>query len=230
MAKHFFLAGTDTDVGKTLVTCALLLKWNAAGLQTVGLKPIAAGCEQTDDGWQNDDALALMEAASKKLAYQQVNPVALPEAIAPHIAAARANANVSISRLEGYIRGSMMLGQDVTIIEGAGGWLVPINGRETLADLPRQLKTPVILVIAVKLGCINHTLLTVQNIRAKGLTVAGWVANRVDSAQPAVAENVQTLVDIIDAPCLGEIPEQAGMTAEKAMSYLNDEAVTLVTG
>jgi dethiobiotin synthetase len=204
--KQFFIAGTDTDAGKTLVASGILEKARQMGLQTLAAKPVASGCEQTPEGLRNSDALSLMDAMTGELAYEQVNPMAFEPAIAPHIAAMRANKNLSVDRLVGYCNGVMMRPSDLVIIEGAGGWRVPLNPRETLADLVKQLNIPVILVVGVKLGCINHALLTVEAIERDGLQVAGWVANRIDPQMSCYDENMMTLRRLISAPCLGEIP------------------------
>lgn len=223
--KKFFIAGTDTDAGKTLVASAVLEKARQMGLETVAVKPVASGCEQTADGLRNSDALTLMDAMSAELDYEQVNPVAFEPAIAPHIAAARAGKQLSVSRLAGYCNGVMVRPSDLVIIEGAGGWRVPLNPRETLADLVKELNLPVILVVGVKLGCINHALLTVEAIERDGLKVAGWVANRVDPDMSCYDENLMTLRSLINAPCLGEIPFLVDPSKHAAAEYLEITAV-----
>lgn len=207
MAKHrFFVAGTDTDAGKTLVASGLLEKARQLGLQTAAVKPIASGSEVTPEGLRNSDALALIDAMTADLPYEQVNPVAFEPAIAPHIAAMQAGKQLSVSRLAGFCNGVMMRACDLVVIEGAGGWRVPLNPRETLADLAKELNLPVVLVVGMKLGCINHALLSVEAIERDGLTVAGWVANRVDPNMSCYEENLMTLKTLVAAPCLGEIP------------------------
>ncbi len=208
MAKQrFFVTGTDTDAGKTFASCALLYRARSQGLSTAAVKPVAAGCEDLGEGLRNGDALALIEAMSLELDYDQVNPICLEPPIAPHIAAAEAGRVLSADRLAGLCRGVLVQGADLTLIEGAGGWRVPLNGRETLADLARALQLPVILVVGLKLGCINHALLTVEAIRADGLHLAGWIANQ-PQAEPMSrqAENLETLRQLISAPCLGVLP------------------------
>jgi dethiobiotin synthetase len=204
--KHFFIAGTDTDAGKTLLATALLLAANRRGLRTIGLKPVAAGCEPTADGLRNGDALQLQAAASVRLSYDQVNPVALEPAIAPHIAAERAGRRLSGDRLAAYCRGAMLHGADLVVVEGAGGWRVPLNRRETLACVPQRLALDVILVVGMKLGCINHALLTAEAIARDGLRLVGWVANQVDPEMSCVEENLATLEALLRAPLLGRIP------------------------
>lgn len=204
--KTYFIAGTDTDVGKTLVTCALLHKVQESGNTCIGLKPVAAGCEDTPDGLQNEDAVAIIGAMSESLPYQQVNPVALPEPMSPHIAAARAGRRPTVAQLEGLTRGALMKKADFAFIEGAGGWRVPLNQRETVADLAKALNKPVILVVGMRLGCLNHALLTAEAIRRDGLEIAGWIANQLDTDMLGYDENIETLKRMLPAPCLGHIP------------------------
>lgn len=200
-----FVTGTDTGVGKTLVTAALLCAARSAGLSTIGLKPVAAGCEHTPEGLRNDDALMLQQYTSVPLSYQQINPVALAQAIAPHIAAASEQRRVDAARLEGLCRGVLMQRADLTLIEGAGGWRVPINPRQYLSDLVRLLDIPVLLVVGIRLGCISHALLSAEAIRADGLRLLGWVANEVDSQMPCIDDNVQAIEERIGAPLVGRI-------------------------
>ena len=205
MGKKFFIAGTDTDVGKTLVACALLEKAREQGLVTAAIKPVAAGCENGSQGLRNDDALQLQQAMTLSLPYEQVNPVALEPAIAPHIAAEQIQKRLRVAQLAGYCRGVMMQRSDLLLVEGAGGWRVPLNPVETLADLAKELQLPVILVVGMKLGCINHALLTAEAIARDGLPLAGWVANRVGDMS-VFDENFNTLSHLLRAPCLGVVP------------------------
>ncbi|MBU6950034.1 dethiobiotin synthase [Hahella sp. HN01] len=207
MAKTFFVTGTDTEVGKTFVSAALLHAAGAQGKRTLGLKPVASGCEQTPDGLRNEDALALLRYATVKLPYAQVNPIALEPAIAPHIAAQQAGRTLSAPRLAGLCRGALMTPHDFSLVEGAGGWLTPLNPREYLSDLAAMLDIPVILVVGMRLGCINHALLTVEALRGRRLRLAGWVANQLSAeAMPQLADNLETLSARISAPCLGVVP------------------------
>ncbi len=206
MAKIFFVAGTDTGVGKTRIACALLQAAAAQGLSAFGLKPVAAGCTLQDGKWVNDDALQLIAASTVKLPYEQVNPIALRDPVAPHIAAAREGKRLSLERLEGYVRGALLRKADLVVIEGAGGWRVPLDPHHTLASLCQRLQIPVILVVGMRLGCINHALLTAEAIRSDGLTLAGWVANVVDNTTAALEENQGTLAALLGAPCIGKVP------------------------
>jgi len=224
MAKRtFFVAGTDTDVGKTLVSTGLLEAANQRGLSTVAVKPIAAGCEQTDAGLRNSDALQLQQAASIKLSYEQLNPIALEPPIAPHIAAQQAGRRLDADRIAALCRGVMMQPADFMIIEGAGGWRVPLTNRPTLADVPKLLRTPVVLVVGMKLGCISHTLLTVEAIVKDGLRLAGWVANRAEPEMSCYSENLETLKSMLAAPLLGEIPHIEDITAQNVARYIDLE-------
>jgi len=208
--KSFFVTGTDTGVGKTLVSAAILEAAAVRGLRTLGMKPIASGCDSTPDGLRNEDALALMKSMTEPLSYEQVNPIALEPAVAPHVAAAQAGRQVTAERLVGFCRGLQMRPADLLLVEGAGGWRVPLNDRETYSVMPMLLQMPVILVVPLRLGCINHALLTVEAIRRDGLAVAGWVANHPDE-RPMESEN-ETLAYLrshLGARCLGVLPWQS---------------------
>ncbi|MEH6823104.1 MAG: dethiobiotin synthase [Motiliproteus sp.] len=227
MAARYFITGTDTDVGKTFSAAALLLAAQRRGLRSFGLKPIAAGAEESATGVGNQDALLLMQHSSVKLSYAQVNPVLLQEPIAPHIAAQREGKNVSVSRLAGYCRGALMTPADLVLVEGAGGWRVPLNRSETLADLAQELSLPVILVVGMRLGCLNHALLTAEAVAADGLPLAGWIANRIDPAMSCYQENLDTLKSSLRAPLLAEIPHladasvnDAAQAFERSLAYL----------
>lgn len=215
LRKSFFVAGTDTGVGKTLATCALLHAAAAAGYSAVGMKPLAAGAEQTADGLRNDDALQLQAASTLQLSYDEVNPVCLQEAASPHIAAALAQRKVRVERLAGFCHGVLALRANLTLLEGAGGWRVPLNELEFMSDLARQLQLPVILVVGMRLGCLNHALLTGEAIVRDGLRIAGWIANRVDPLTAHYERNRDTLSDWFAMPPLAEIPHLAGLDAAR---------------
>ena len=206
MAKQqYFITGTDTDAGKTYVCAGLLKSAAQQGLRSLGLKPIAAGADWIENKLCNEDALALQSASSVKLAYEQVNPVVFEPAIAPHIAAAKDNKVVSVSRLEGFVRGSLLTPHDFALVEGAGGWRVPLNDRELLSDLAKRLSLPVIVVVNMRLGCLNHAFLTMEAIHRDGLTIAGWIANGGQEDMPCYDENLATLKAMIAAPLLGTL-------------------------
>ncbi len=216
----FFIAGTDTDVGKTLVSSALLQRAYQRGLSTLGLKPVAAGCTMINGQLKNEDALKLLGHSSTQVDYNIVNPVALEPAIAPHIAAELIGQSLSMELLTQHCLKHMDRA-DFTIIEGAGGWMVPLNDQETLADVAVSIAAPVILVVGLRLGCINHSLLTVQSILQSGLSLAAWVANVVDPSMAEVQANYQSLCDRIPAPCIGLIPHMTPVSIKQASACLD---------
>jgi dethiobiotin synthetase len=207
--RVWFVAGTDTGVGKTVVSAGLLRAAARRGWQTLAVKPVAAGCSVEGGRLVNDDALTLMREATIELDYAEVNPVALELAIAPHIAAARADQVLSVEALASHCRSLALRQADLVVIEGAGGWLVPLDDRTTLADLCQALEAPVILVVGMRLGCINHALLTVADVARRGLKLAGWVANCIEGHMPELEANVESLASRIPAPCLGRVPHVA---------------------
>lgn len=207
MKKRYFMAGTDTDVGKTHITEALLQAAQQRGLTTLGLKPLAAGADLIDGRWSNDDARRLQAASSVKPPYEQVNPVLLRAALAPHLAADMEQRRLTVQRLAGFCRGTLMTHPaQLTLIEGAGGWRVPLNERETLADLALDLNLDVILVVGMRLGCLNHALLTIEAIQRDGLRLAGWVANCIDPQMNSLDANIHSLIGRISAPLVGTMP------------------------
>ncbi|MBJ7536812.1 dethiobiotin synthase [Marinomonas transparens] len=203
MKKRFFITGTDTDVGKTYITVGLLGAAKRAGLRSLGLKPIAAGADWVDGVLRNEDALLIQGASSVSLPYEQINPVVLEPAIAPHLAAIQANKLVTASRLEGYLKGALLTPHDFALVEGAGGWRVPLNDRELLSDLAKSMGLPVVMVVNMKLGCLNHALLTAEAIIRDGLSLAGWVANAGQDTMPCYQENLASLSGLLSAPLLG---------------------------
>ena len=221
MTHTFFVTGTNTEVGKTYVTAALLAAAAERGMATAAVKPVASGCELTEEGLRNSDALTLQQAMTLDLPYQQVNPVALEPAIAPHIAAYEARKMLDPSRLAGVCRGVMSSAADFVLIEGAGGWRVPLSPRAMLSDLPKELQLPVILVVGMELGCINHALLTAEAIRRDGLQLAGWVGNFVREGMVRAEENLATLNGLLPAPCLGVIPFDEAADYRNGAAHLN---------
>ncbi|WP_454256399.1 dethiobiotin synthase [Pseudomonas sp. Marseille-Q8238] len=206
MSQAFFVTGTDTEVGKTTIAAGLLHAARAAGLSTAAAKPVASGCELTPQGLRNSDALALLGESTVALRYEQVNPFAFAPAIAPHLAAREAGVELGVAALAEPVRQVLALGADFTLVEGAGGWRVPLAGTSNLSDLAIDLQLPVILVVGVRLGCINHALLSAEAIERDGLLLAGWVANIVDAHTSRLEENIATLVERLPAPCLGCVP------------------------
>lgn len=225
--KKFFIAGTDTDAGKTLVSSALLHGFNKRGLSTAAVKPIAAGCKKTNQGLRNDDALVLQSVMSADLHYEEVNAIAFEAAIAPHIAADKVKLKVTAEKLEKNCEYIFQKKYDATLVEGAGGWRVPINDNETLSDVVKALNLPVVLVVGLKLGCINHSLLTFDAIKNDGLFVNGWVANQVDKDMTVVDENIEALKKRLACPFLGHIPFLTNPTAVNASGFLDIDKLLL---
>ncbi|MGI1680217.1 MAG: dethiobiotin synthase [Cellvibrionaceae bacterium] len=207
--KKYFVTGTDTEVGKTFVTSSFLKLLSIENKKCFGLKPIASGCEKIDGKWMNEDALSLMKNSSIELSYDDVNPIALPEAIAPHLAAEKNNVAINVRAISEHCKKIFKASEsaaDCIIVEGAGGWFVPLNNEETYADAVKELNLDVLLVVGIRLGCINHALLTEAAIKQSGLRLAGWVANTIDAGASNQQEIVQTLRQRINAPCLGVVP------------------------
>ena len=194
MKQAYFITGTDTGVGKTYVACKLIRDYIAQGYKVIGMKPVAAGGDLVNGKWVNDDVLKLEQASNVKAPRELVNPYSFKEAIAPHIAAEKAGLEIKIDVIKQAFQALSKLA-DIVIVEGAGGFLVPLNNQQSMADLPAALNTPVILVVGMKLGCINHSLLTVEAIQARGLTLHGWVANQVEPDMPFYHKNVATIAE-----------------------------------
>lgn len=202
MKQAYFLTGTDTEIGKTFVTCALLHRARLDGLSAVGLKPVAAG---TDAAGRNDDVEAIRAASSLALPAEVINPYCFAAAIAPHLAAGDEGRHIDFRVIAEACRQAREAA-DLVIVEGVGGFRVPLGDAGDSADLAVALGLPVIFVVGMRLGCINHALLTVEAIAARGLTLAGWVANRIDPAMARFADNLQTLQELLPAPLLGVAP------------------------
>lgn len=221
MSAGFFVTGTDTDVGKTTIAAGLLRAARLAGLSTAAVKPLASGCEAGADGLRNSDALALLAECSLPLSYAEVNPFAFAPAIAPHLAAREAGVPLKVEALAAAVQAVLAQQADFTLVEGAGGWRVPLDGQATLAELPVALDLPVILVVGVRLGCINHALLTAEAIARDGLRLAGWVANVLDPQTSRLDDNLRTLTERLAAPCLGRVPRLQQADAAAVARHLN---------
>ncbi|MBJ3816588.1 ATP-dependent dethiobiotin synthetase BioD [Shimwellia pseudoproteus] len=205
MSKRWFVTGTDTEVGKTVASCALLRAAGQAGFRTAGYKPVASGSELTADGLRNSDALALQQASNLTLSYEQVNPYTFGEPTSPHIISQAEGRPIDLCRLSAGLH-QLESVADWVQVEGAGGWFTPLSGTVFFSDWVVAEQLPVIVVVGVKLGCINHALLTVQAVRQAGLTVAGWIANDVVLPGARHQAYMASLRTMIDAPLLGEIP------------------------
>jgi dethiobiotin synthetase len=211
MSKGYFITGTDTEVGKTRVSVALLHRLQQQGLRAAGMKPVAAGCEETAAGLRNDDALALQAASSVALPYETLNPYALAPPIAPHLAARDAGVVIEIDRILAAYR-TIAAQVDSVVVEGAGGWRVPLNDDQDMSDLAVALGLPVVLVVDIRLGCINHALLSTQAIASSGLPLAGWVANHAHGDYARSADNIASIEARIGTPLLGVIPHHGDIT------------------
>lgn len=198
-----FVTGTDTGVGKTLVSAALLTALARTGRRVVGMKPVASGCVATPHGLRSADAEALRAAGNVAAGYEDINPYALVAPTAPHLAAAAAGVQIELATIHRHYA-QLSAHSDAVVVEGIGGWLVPINRTQTMADVARDLDLPVILVVGMRLGCLNHALLTERAITASGCRPVAWVANTLESSVPD--GYVEALTDFLDAPCLGVIP------------------------
>ena len=220
MSQAYFIAGTDTDVGKTTIAAGLLHAARLQGLSTLGAKPVASGCTVTAKGLRNADAQALIDESTLKLEYEAVNPFAFEPGIAPHVAAREAGVVLEVSALLNAMRYVLDQGADFTLVEGAGGWRVPLSNHANLSDLAIALKLPVILVVGVRLGCINHALLSAEAIARDGLQLAGWVANIIEPRTARLEENLASLAERLPAPCLGRVPKLKVATADAVAEHL----------
>lgn len=209
MSAAVFVTGTDTGVGKTVVACALARGFGVRGERVAVMKPVASGAERTPQGLRNADAVLLMRAANVPLRYARVNPYCFEPPISPHIAADEAKISINIGKINENYR-ALAARADRVVIEGAGGWFAPISARETMADLAQALGAPVVLVVGLRLGCLNHARLTRLAIGASGATFAGWIANALEPALPRAAENLATLECSLGEPALAVVPFAPG--------------------
>lgn len=205
MSHGYYVTGTDTAVGKTLVSVALLHALRESGRAAVGMKPVASGCAATDCGWRNEDALALQAASLPPPPYAMVNPFALPAATAPQIAAAAAGMEVTLPPIISAYR-ALQERAETVVVEGVGGWLAPLADELEQAQLVAELQLPVILVVGMKLGCLSHARLTERAIRADGLHVAGWIGNALEADMQFSDEYAGLLRRALQAPCVGFLP------------------------
>jgi len=221
----FFIAGTDTNIGKTLVAAALLHAYADLGYRVVGMKPVAAGAELVEGVWANEDVAMLRAAGNVQAAPELVNPYLFREPIAPHIAAEHKGVRIEIPRIRAAFE-ALAEQADVVVVEGVGGLLVPLSEDKDAADLAVALGLPLILVVGMRLGCINHALLSMEAIAARGLKLAGWVANRLDPAMAAYDENLTTLSKRLPAPLLAELPHMANVDPQRAATFLSPQKLT----
>ena len=205
MTRGFFITGTDTGVGKTLVAVALTRAIVARGIRCAVMKPVAAGGIRMPEGLFNDDALELLAASNVKAPYEQVNPWMLSTPASPHLAARMDGVSIGVERVLAA-QERLAAASDLLIVEGAGGWHAPISATETMADIAEKMALPVVLVVGLRLGCLNHALLTREGIRARALPLAGWVANKLESEMPHAGANIETLTTRFGAPPLATVP------------------------
>jgi dethiobiotin synthetase len=222
MKRAYFITGTDTGVGKTLVACALLQAFVRQGIKAVGMKPVAAGCVETPAGLCCDDVENLRAAGNVAAPQELVNPYALILPVAPHIASAQMGSDIRLEKIEqSYLKLREMA--EVVVVEGIGGFMVPLNDREDTADMAQLLGLPVIMVVGLRLGCLNHALISAQAISQRGLTLAGWVANQIEPDMPFVQESIAALEQRLKGPLIGVVPYRQGLSAEEVARLLRTD-------
>jgi len=208
MSHAVYVTGTDTGVGKSLAAATLLAALNANGVRAIGMKPVASGCERTPTGLRNADAELLIAHSAGAPAYADVNPYAFADPIAPHLAAADAGIEIELSRIDAAFA-ALSTNVQFLVVEGVGGWMAPLGPQLMQVDLVRALHLPVILVVGLRLGCLNHALLSARAIRADGAELTGWIASSVDAQMARPEDNLATLRERLEAPCLGVLPYSA---------------------
>ena len=227
--RGVFVTGTDTEIGKTRISCGLLQGLTRAGLRSAGMKPVASGSEPTPDGLRNEDALALQRSAGVTLPYDLVNPYAFEPPIAPHLAAAEAGRQIELPvLLSAYDR--ICQQAEAVVVEGVGGWEVPLSPVLALPDLARALGLPVIMVVGMRLGCLNHAQLTARAILADGLTLLGWVANQAQPEFPSAGENLETLRARLPVPLLGQVPHLDAAETDDINGHLAAAVAAIADG
>ncbi|WP_017916249.1 dethiobiotin synthase [Xanthomonas sp. SHU 308] len=215
----FYVTGTDTGIGKTIASTALLHALRARGQRAVGMKPVASGCTREADGWRNEDALALQEASTPRPRYDDLNPYALPLPLAPELAAADAGVQLELAPIAAAFD-RLRAQADVVVVEGVGGWAAPLSATLDQADLARALRLPVVLVVGLRLGCLNHARLSAAAIAADGLQCIGWIGNEIDPAMERIDDNMAMLRARLPMPCWGRLPYRPQPQAEKLAAQL----------
>ena len=228
MTGHVFVTGTDTGVGKTLVCASLLAALSARGVRATGMKPVASGCAETPEGLCNEDALALIANSSVTAPYEQVNPYALREPIAPHIAAEHESTEIRLGPLHAAF-GALCTNTDCVIVEGVGGWCAPLSRTLMQSDLVAALRLPVILVVGLRLGCLNHATLSARAIKMDRCRLLGWIGNRIDPDMHCVDENLATLRERLPAPCLGVLPHASARDPRALAMHLSNAATVIAS-
>jgi len=217
MTRALFIAGTDTGIGKTHAACAVIHALRGTGQSVCGMKPVASGCVDTAQGLRNDDALSLQAASSPMPAYEDINPVSLREPLSPHLAAAHDGVTIALPPLHAAFR-ALCARYDNVVVEGVGGWRVPLAPGLLASDIPKAWGLPVVLVVGMRLGCLNHAVLSAEAIVADGCMLAGWIGNCIDPDMAAFEENIATLRTLLPAPCWGILPH--GVPPERASGLL----------
>ena len=220
MSTAFFVTGTDTGAGKTFTSVVLLHALRQRGLRAVGMKPIASGSDETPEGLRNEDALALQAASDPRPAYALVNPIALREPTAPEIAARLDGVEVTMAPIHAAFD-ALRAQADVVLVEGVGGFLAPINARIDQCDLPRALGLPVLVVVGLKLGCINHARMTVEAVHGRGFRVLGWIASDVEPTMLYPDDYFEALREALPLRCLGRLPHAPGADPATLTRYLS---------
>jgi len=218
MSLSLFVAGTDTGIGKTHAACTLIHALRAAGHSVCGMKPVASGCVETVHGLRNEDALALQAASAPPPVYEEINPVALREPLSPHLAAAHEGVTITLPSLHAAFQ-KLSARYDAVVVEGVGGWRVPLSSGLLTSELPKAWDLSVVLVVGLRLGCLNHALLSAEAIRADGCRLVGWIGNCIDPSMAAIEENIATLRTLLPIPCLGLLPH--GVSPEQASNLLD---------
>lgn len=220
MTAGFYITGTDTGIGKTVASVALVHALRARGLRAAGMKPVASGCEFVDGAWRNEDALALQSASDPQPAYADVNPYALPAATAPELASREAGVEIALAPIASAYR-RLAARADAVVVEGVGGWSAPLSAKLDQLDVALALDTPAVLVVGLKLGCISHARLAARAIQADGVRLVGWIGNDVDPALAQADEYFALLAPRIPAPCLGRLPYASDPGAAELSAHLD---------
>jgi dethiobiotin synthetase len=228
VTRGFFITGTDTGVGKTLVAVALTRAIVARGVRCAVMKPVAAGGIRTPEGLFNEDVLELLAASNVKVPYEQVNPWMLTTPASPHLAARMDGVSIDIDDVLAA-QERLAAASDLLIVEGAGGWHAPISATETMADIAGKMALPVILVVGLRLGCLNHALLTREGIRARGLPLAGWIANKLETEMPHASANIETLTTRFGAPPLAVVPAGAVAPSASLLAWASEASEKLLS-
>ena len=221
----FFITGTDTEIGKTFVSSLLIKLLTEEGLKVIGMKPIASGAKKIDGGLKNDDALSLIDASNVNVDYEKINPYVFEPAISPHLAAEDAGVEIDLKKIKSNFV-ELEKKSDVVIVEGVGGWFAPLSLHTTVADLAEELNQPIILVVGLRLGCLNHALLTAQAIRQSELSIAGWVANYVEKDFSVAEKNIETIKHFLnDFPFLGTVSHQSNSNKQSSIEHINKQTL-----